>query len=78
MGCVHRFGQTKDVFVYKLVVGGSIEEKILMLQEKKAGLAAGILSEGVTRFGEADISVLRAPLSDDDALSVRSDGAIHR
>ena len=61
----HRLGQDKPVFVYKLIAAGSIEEKILALQEKKAELAAGILSEqreGEVKFGEADLAALFEPL----------------
>jgi len=61
----HRIGQDKTVFVYKLVVAGSIEEKILTLQEKKADLVAHILSEdreGSDKFGEDDMRDLLAPL----------------
>ncbi|MDR2678585.1 MAG: DEAD/DEAH box helicase, partial [Zoogloeaceae bacterium] len=61
----HRLGQDKPVFVYKLIAAGSIEEKILALQEHKAELAAGILSEGQkseVKFSEADIAALFEPL----------------
>ena len=36
---VHRFGQVNKVQVFKLVMKNSIEEKILLLQEKKKELA---------------------------------------
>jgi hypothetical protein len=34
----HRIGQTKAVFVYKLIIENSIEERILELQKKKLSL----------------------------------------
>lgn len=40
----HRIGQTKKVSVYKLIAKGTIEEKILHMQEKKRDLADEILS----------------------------------
>jgi SNF2 family DNA or RNA helicase len=41
----YRIGQTKTVFVYKLIVENSIEEKILKLQELKSSLQSGIYSK---------------------------------
>jgi len=42
----HRIGQGKPVFVYKLVGKGTIEEKILALQEKKQALFSSVLDDG--------------------------------
>lgn len=41
----HRIGQDKPVFVYKLVVQGSVEEKILKLQEEKKQLVQDVISD---------------------------------
>ena len=47
----YRIGQTKTLFVYKLIIENSIEEKILKLQESKSLLQKGIYSKGE---GEGD------------------------
>ncbi len=62
---VHRIGQDQPVFVYKLVAEGSIEERMLALQERKHALAEGVLgrdAEGAVKFSEADLQGLLAPL----------------
>lgn len=43
---VHRLGQEKDVFVKRLVVRNTIEERMLRLQEVKTNLADAALGEG--------------------------------
>jgi non-specific serine/threonine protein kinase len=40
----HRIGQQKPVFIYKLIARGTVEEKILELQEKKRALVKNIIS----------------------------------
>lgn len=63
----HRIGQDQPVFVYKLVAEGSIEERMLELQARKAALAQGVLghdAEGAVKFSEADLHALLAPLSE--------------
>ena len=61
----HRIGQDQPVFVYKLVVEGSIEERMLALQERKSALAEGVLgSDSATgvKFSAEDLHGLLAPL----------------
>jgi SNF2 family DNA or RNA helicase len=45
----HRIGQTEKVFAYRMITSGTIEEKILQLQEKKSALA-GILAQSANPF----------------------------
>ncbi|MBS1269439.1 MAG: hypothetical protein MAG794_00390 [Gammaproteobacteria bacterium] len=38
----HRIGQDKPVFIHKLITEGTVEEKILQLQERKRRLAEDV------------------------------------
>jgi len=62
----HRIGQTQSVFVYKLVAQGTIEERILALQARKAALAESLYSGAQGRkqplFTEDDVAELLKPL----------------
>lgn len=77
----HRIGQDQPVFVYKLVVEGSIEERMLELQARKAALAHGVLghdAEGAVKFSEADLHALLAPLAEpaNNPLGIPGDDAL--
>ncbi|MFM7000858.1 MAG: DEAD/DEAH box helicase [Limnohabitans sp.] len=62
----HRIGQKQSVWVVKLVAQGTIEERMLALQERKAQLAQDMYEGAVQRkeplFGEADLNELLKPL----------------
>ena len=45
MDRAHRIGQTKTVNVHKLATKGTIEERVLALQEKKRAIFDAIVSE---------------------------------
>nr|WP_281376078.1 DEAD/DEAH box helicase [Halomonas cerina] len=68
-GRAHRLGQQNPVFVYKLVCAGTVEERILDLQARKADLAASILEGGTESkgdgplFDEEDLALLFAPVA---------------
>lgn len=58
---IYRVGQQKDVVIHRFVCEGTVEEKILQLQEKKKDLAKQILSgsgEFVTKLTLADLKIL--------------------
>ena len=60
----YRIGQDKPVFVYDLIVAGSVEERILALQDRKRALAEGILSREGGALSAEEVEALLAPLID--------------
>ncbi len=62
----HRIGQTKPVFVHKLVCRGTIEDRILDLQKHKAALVEALLSEETSKLkiDSETLSHLLAPLAE--------------
>lgn len=62
----HRIGQDKPVFVYKLIAAGTVEERMLEMQDRKRGLAGALFNPdnaGFAGFEEADLDALFQPLS---------------
>ncbi|GAA5826974.1 hypothetical protein JCM11251_002186 [Rhodosporidiobolus azoricus] len=56
---VHRIGQEKDVFVDRLTIANTVEQRMLELQAKKQGLADGAFGEGkAQKFGKLTVAEL--------------------
>jgi SNF2 family DNA or RNA helicase len=61
----YRIGQQKPVFVYRLIIAGSVEERMLALQERKRRLARAIIGSGEgAGLHEAELEHLLSPLED--------------
>ena len=60
----HRIGQTRTVMVYRMVAAGTIEEKVMALQRRKARLFRAVLDDDGL-FGQAlEADDIRALLED--------------
>ncbi|MGH8794904.1 MAG: DEAD/DEAH box helicase [Stackebrandtia sp.] len=59
----HRIGQTRPVDVYKLVTGGTLEERIAQILERKRTLAESIVGAGEDWITNLDDSRLRELIS---------------
>ncbi|MBI6545372.1 MAG: SWF/SNF helicase family protein, partial [Cyanobacteria bacterium NC_groundwater_1444_Ag_S-0.65um_54_12] len=59
----HRIGQTRQVFSYKLIMRDSIEEKVILLQERKREMITGILSgmNFASQLTSEDLDYLLSP-----------------
>jgi len=55
----HRIGQTKKVMVYKIITKGTIEEKILDLQQNKKQMFENIIEDGQGVIKKMDAEQLR-------------------
>jgi len=62
----HRIGQRKPVFVYKLLAEGTLEEKMLALQQRKRELAAQV-------YRTAEANGRQLALDSEDLLSLLED-----
>ena len=59
---VHRLGQTRHVHVYRFVCSGTVEERLLALQDRKRGMAADALGGGADRqVGPSSVWMSCAP-----------------
>jgi len=58
----HRIGQTKVVTSYRLICSGTVEEKVMALQEEKRALLAGVFEASDAAAAKLSLADLRALL----------------
>lgn len=60
----HRIGQTRSVFVYRLIAAGTVEEKVRELQQRKAALSRAVLDDEEAFARSLDADDIRGLLAD--------------
>jgi SNF2 family DNA or RNA helicase len=60
----HRLGQTRTVTSYKLIAAGTVEERVLALQQSKAGLLADFFEESAAALEKISLADVRQLLED--------------
>lgn len=63
----HRIGQQRPVTVYRLVSGGTVEEKVVALQERKRALFDALIDDGEQFSGALTADDVRRLVVDDPA-----------
>uniref|UniRef100_A0A914ZAY7 Transcription termination factor 2 n=1 Tax=Panagrolaimus superbus TaxID=310955 RepID=A0A914ZAY7_9BILA len=56
---IYRVGQTKDVFIHKLICKNTIEQRVLDLQERKVQLAASVLEGAAKKQNKLTVNDLK-------------------
>jgi SNF2-related domain/Helicase conserved C-terminal domain len=59
----HRIGQTRNVMVYRLIASGTIEEKVMALKARKAGLFTSVIDSDGAFSSALDADDIRALLA---------------
>uniref|UniRef100_A0A914ZC68 Helicase C-terminal domain-containing protein n=1 Tax=Panagrolaimus superbus TaxID=310955 RepID=A0A914ZC68_9BILA len=56
---IYRVGQTKDVFIHKLICKNTVEQRVLEMQENKIQLAASVLEGAANKTNKLSVNDLK-------------------
>ena len=78
MDRAHRLGQTKQVTVYRLIVKGTIEEKILQRAREKSEIQKMVISGGDFKPEAFKAKEMVSLLLDDEEMETRCKYSVHQ